>query len=66
MIEISSIVLLELKRKRGERNITVTTLSEETGISRWTLADILAGRKRIIKKSTYQKIDNWIAENSEE
>lgn len=65
MIEISSTVLLELKRKRGERNITVTDLSEETGVSRWTLADILAGRKSIVKKSTYQKIDNWIAENSE-
>ncbi|QEA59330.1 hypothetical protein FGL74_06315 [Leuconostoc koreense] len=66
MIEISSAVLLKFKRKRGERNINVTVLSEETGVSRWTLADILAGRRKIIRKSTYHKIDNWIAESSEE
>ncbi|WP_459525090.1 helix-turn-helix domain-containing protein [Leuconostoc lactis] len=66
MIEISNVLLLELKKMRGIRNISVTRLSEETGVSRWTLADILAGRKKILKNSTYQKLDNWISKNSEE
>ena len=62
MIEISSIVLLKLKRKRGERNITVTALSEETSVSRWTLADILAGKKHIVKKATFDKLNSWLQE----
>lgn len=66
MIEISNVLLLELKKMRGIRNISVTRLSEETGVSRWTLADILAGRKKILKNSTYHKLDNWISKNSEE
>lgn len=66
MIEISNVLLLELKKTRGIRNISVTRLSEETGVSRWTLADILAGRKKILKNFTYQKLDNWISKNSEE
>lgn len=62
MIEISITVLLELKRKRGEKNISVTKLSAETGVSRWTLSDILAGRKNSVKKSTFDKLNDWLLE----
>lgn len=62
MIEISNMVLLELKRKRGEKNISVTKLSAETGVSRWTLADILTGKKNIVKKATFDKLNNWLQE----
>ncbi|MCS8587449.1 helix-turn-helix domain-containing protein [Leuconostoc citreum] len=62
MIEISNMVLLELKRKRGEKNISVTKLSAQTGISRWTLADILTGKKNIVKKATFDKLNNWLQE----
>lgn len=63
MINISSEALLELRRIRGERNINVTKLAEETGVSRWTLADILAGRRKFVRKSVYEKINAWILKN---
>lgn len=62
MIEISNMVLLELRRRRGEKNISVTKLSAETGISRWTLADILTGKKHIVKKATFDKLNSWLQE----
>ncbi|MDY5164692.1 helix-turn-helix transcriptional regulator [Leuconostoc falkenbergense] len=63
MINISSEALLELRRIRGERNINVTKLAEETGVSRWTLADILAGRRKFVRKSVYEKLNAWILKN---
>lgn len=62
MIEISNVLLLELKKMRGIRNISVTRLSAESGVSRWTLADILTGKKNIVKKATFDKLNNWLQE----
>lgn len=49
-----------LRRKRGELNLSVQELSEETGVSRWTLDKILKGKTDVFRPSTIKKIDEWL------
>jgi DNA-binding Xre family transcriptional regulator len=49
-----------LGRKRGELNISVAELSRQTGVSRWTLDSILAGRSEMIHTETMNKLNSWL------
>lgn len=63
MPEISNTMLKAIRRKKGELNINVLTLSEITGVSRWTLDKILSGERTTVRTETVKKINNWIYRN---
>lgn len=58
MISISNEMLLKVLQSKGMRS--VSDLSEETGINRFTLTDILKGKRKVVQKSTFQKLNEWI------
>ncbi|KAA8439185.1 helix-turn-helix transcriptional regulator [Weissella paramesenteroides] len=60
MTHLTNETALALKRKRGELNISVIELANQTGVSRWTLAKILKGKTEDFQNTTISKIDNWL------
>lgn len=59
MIVISENVLNSLLRSKGM--LSITQLSEATGINRFTLHDVLTGERKIVQKATYTKLVEWLA-----
>ena len=59
-MKIDSDQLLKLKRKKGELNLSIKELSEEVGVSRWTIAKVLKDKDMNIYPSTADKIKNWL------
>lgn len=60
---INKEVLTAIKRKRGELNLTVKQLAQETGVSRWTLDTILKGNAESVFPTTKEKLVTWLAKN---
>ena len=60
MAEVNKDMLLALKRKRGEENISVIELARQTGVSRWTLDKLLTGKSENIRPTTAEKINEWL------
>lgn len=60
MAEVSNELRMALGRKRGELNINVVTLSQETGVSRWTLDKILSGQRTSVRVGTIAKLNDWL------
>lgn len=60
MAKISNEFITDLKRKRGEKNISVLELANQTGVSRWTLAKILKGTTKNFQNDTILKLNNWL------
>lgn len=52
--------ILALKRKRGERNLTIDELANEVGISRFTVSRILHNDSQNLTSTTVKKVNNWI------
>lgn len=59
MIVISENFLNSLLRSKGM--LSITQLSEVTGINRFTLHDVLTGERKIVQKGTYTKLVDWLA-----
>lgn len=59
MIVISENFLNSLLRSKGM--LSITQLSEVTGINRYTLHDVLTGERKIVQKATYTKLVEWLA-----
>lgn len=49
-----------IKRKRGELNLSVLSLSRQLGLSRWTLDNIFKRNHRKVTPSTYKKLSDWL------
>lgn len=62
MIAISDNFLNSLLRSKGM--LTIGQLSEITGINRFTLRDVLTGKRTVVQKGTYTKLVEWLAKNS--
>lgn len=60
MTKIKQETLLALKRKRGEKNLSVIELSRQTGVNRWTLNKLLTGKSETIRPTTIEKINDWL------
>ena len=52
--------ILALKRKRGERNLTIDELANEVGISRFTVSRILHNDSQNLTSTTVKKVNDWI------
>lgn len=50
-----------LKRKRGERNLTINHLANEIGVSRFTISRIIHnGANEEITPATGKKVNDWL------
>lgn len=59
-MKLSSKQLLALKRKRGERNLTIDELADEIGTSRFTISRILHNNSQNLTSTTVKKVNDWI------
>ncbi len=59
-MQLSSKQILALKRKRGERNLTIDELANEVGTSRYTISRILHNSSQNLTSTTVKKINDWI------
>lgn len=65
MSQLSNDVITAIKRKRGERNISISELSIESGVSRFTIYRLFDdGQKKNIYPSTKEKLVDWLAKNT--
>lgn len=59
-MQLSSKQILALKRKRGERNLTIDELANEVGTSRYTISRVLHNSSQNLTSTTVKKINDWI------
>ena len=59
-MQLSSKQILALKRKRGERNLTIDELANEVGTSRFTISRILHNDSQNLTSTTVKKVNDWI------
>ena len=59
-MKLSSKQVLALKRKRGERNLTIDELANEVGTSRYTISRILHNDSQNLTSTTVKKVNDWI------
>lgn len=59
-MKLSSKQVLALKRKRGERNLTIDELANEVGTSRFTISRILHNDSQNLTSTTVKKVNDWI------
>lgn len=59
-MKLSSKQILALKRKRGERNLTIDKLANEVGTSRFTISRILHNNSQNLTSTTVKKVNDWI------
>jgi len=52
--------LIALKRKRGERNLTIYELANEIGVSRFTISRIINSDCQNLTSSTVKKVNDWL------
>ena len=63
-MQLSSKQILALKRKRGERNLTIDELANEVGTSRFTISRILHNDSQNLTSTTVKKVNDWIIDQS--
>lgn len=59
-MQLSKQQILALKRKRGERNLTIDELADEVGTSRFTISRILHNDYQNLASTTVKKVNDWI------
>lgn len=59
-MKLSSQQILALKRKRGEKNLTIDELADEVGTSRFTISRILHNNSQNLTSTTVKKVNDWI------
>lgn len=53
--------ILALKRKKGERSLTIHNLASEIGVSRFTISRIIKnGSDENITSTTGKKVNDWL------
>lgn len=53
--------VLALKRKKGERNLTIDSLANEIGVSRFTISQLIKnGSDKRINAITGKKVNDWL------
>lgn len=59
-MELTQQQIVAMKRKRGERDMSVKALSRETGVSRWTLDNIFKRGHIKVTPTTFKKLNDWL------
>lgn len=58
---ISDEMLLKLLQFKGM--LSIADLSKQTGINRFTLTEIFTGKRKIVQKNTFLKLNDWLLQN---
>lgn len=53
-------IVIALKRKSDELNLSTIGLSDEVNVSRWTLDNIFKRGYRKVTPATYKKLSDWL------
>lgn len=59
-MQLSQKQVLALKRKKGERNLTIDQLASEIGVSRFTISRIITNSKQNLTRTTVKKVNDWL------
>ena len=59
-MQLSQKQVLALKRKKGERNLTIDRLASEIGVSRFTISRIITNSKQKLTRTTVKKVNDWL------
>ena len=60
ILKLSSQQVIALKRKRGEKDLTIDELANEIGVSRFTVSRILHNSSQNLTSNTVKKVNDWI------
>lgn len=60
MPKISNDFLFAILRKKGELNLNIKELSNETSISRWVLSDLINKRRNLFHFKTIDLLEKWL------
>ncbi|WP_086351159.1 helix-turn-helix domain-containing protein [Candidatus Enterococcus clewellii] len=60
MFELDLEMIAKLRERRGRKNITLGDAAAEIGISSKTLSLIENEQRRVVKKSVYKKLVDWL------
>lgn len=58
MQTVSENMLLALLRHRGM--LSIKEMSDKTGVNRFTLTDVLNGKRKIVQNATFNKLNDWL------
>ena len=60
MMKYNKAQIIGLKRKRGEKNLSVGQLADELGLSRFTVSRIINHSSSEFTSSTVIKVNDWV------
>jgi len=58
-------LVVKVKRLRGELNISISELSDKSGVSRTTLSDIFNEKRKRMNRKTISKLNDWLLTEEE-
>ena len=64
IMKITSQQLETLRVERGRRNLNISSLAEEIGVSRYTASNVINGKTEGLNSKTVNKITSWLTKNS--
>lgn len=59
-MKLSEQQVTAIKRKRGELDLSITSLASITGVSKWTLIDIFKHNHRNVNSITFKRLNDWL------
>lgn len=59
-------LVVKVKRLRGELNISISELSDKSGVSRTTLSDIFNEKRKRMNRKTISKLNDWLLSEEKE
>ena len=60
-MKITNQQLETLRIERGRRNLTISSLAQQLGVSRYTMANVINGKTDGLRSETVKKINSWLA-----
>ncbi len=60
ILKLSEQQVTAIKRKRGELDLSITSLASITGVSKWTLIDIFKHDHRNVNSITFKRLNDWL------
>lgn len=60
MFEIDIEMAAKLRERRARKNITLEVAANEIGITRITLGAIENEKRKVVKRTVYEKLVNWL------
>lgn len=48
----------------NRRMLSIKAMAEQTKVNRWTLTDVLNGKRTSVKPMTYNRLEDWLKEET--